>query len=380
MLKVAYCTPWNIARDGIADYSEYLVAELRKNDLEVKILPLGYYISGKAFYEQLAKEANLCDICHIQFNYLYFNGEMPYRNMFIYFLRLVKVPVVITCHEVRLVDKAVIQAGKRDFRTGIYNNTLGFWRALSYFMHRKIFAMAHKIIVHTQSQLELARSLVEDKSKIIFLTHGIPVIPAADLSYDAGQAKKELGLENKRVLTIFGFVNTRKNYFLALDALKLLSQDVVLLIAGGPMTDNATDTLFFMQLQMGVVEAGLGERVKITGYIKGEGSARIMAATDIALALFSSDTGSGALSLYLAYHKPVIASNIRSHIEINNSIQCLDILNKNDPDELKSRTNFMLGNADKRKLLIKGASEYAREYSYSRIASRTARIYRELLH
>ena len=85
-----------------------------------------------------------------------------------------------------------------------------------------------------------------------------------------------------------------------------------------------------------------------------------MAATDICLAPFSSTAASGALSLCIGYHKPIVASDIAVHKEINGRIPCLELFKSGDPRDLLQKIRALLGDESRLKELSAGADMYSR--------------------
>jgi hypothetical protein len=99
---VSMCAGWGQAKDGVADYSGHLAGELARAGFDVRRTALRNYIGDTSYYKKAAVEACAADVCHVQFNYPYFNGELPYRNRFAGFVKEVKPPIVMTAHEVRV--------------------------------------------------------------------------------------------------------------------------------------------------------------------------------------------------------------------------------------------------------------------------------------
>lgn len=377
-LKVFFCTGWNIAKDGIADYSRYIVKELKRL-IDVDIIRLNHYVSEKDYYIQRAKEANQGDIVHIQFNYVYFNGPLPYRNRFLTFTKHLKVPIVMTAHEVRVGYDPIPPGVTSNIKRTIFNNTVLLWNFWSATHHRKMYGQVERIIAHTNGQADIIKGLVDDRERVMVIPHGIPIIPAKAKAISLSDAKTELGLDGKTVLTIFGFINRRKGYEQVMDAVLKLSGDVILLIAGGRMTDNVVDKEYYDSFLKMITDRGLKERVKITGYLKDIDVPRIMAATDICLAPFLSQSASGALSLCIGYNKPIIASNIQANMEINEKVPCLEIFRYGDSNELLMKINDLLDNRDRRMELSRLSGEYSKRFSYARIAEATVKVYEEVI-
>lgn len=377
-MKVSFCTGWDIAKDGIADYSRYIVKELRRL-IDVNIIKLGHYVSERDYYIQRAKEANISNIVHIQFNYVYFNGSLPFRNRFLTFTKHLKVPIVMTAHEVRVGYDLIPPGVTSNIKRTVFNDTLLLWNFWSAIHHRKMYRQAERIIVHKNGQAEVIKRLVDDPEKIMVIPHGIPIIPPEAKTISLTAAKKELGLDGKTVLTIFGFVNRRKGYEQVMDAMLKLSGNVILLIAGGRMTDNVVDKEYYDRFLKRITDMSLKKRVRITGYLKEADVPIVMAATDICLAPFLSESASGALSLCIGYNKPIIASNIPANMEINEKVPCLELFKYGDSNDLLMKINDLLHNEDRRIELSRLSGEYSELFSYARIAEDTIKVYEEVI-
>lgn len=377
-MKVAFCSAFNRNKDGIADYSGYLAAELKKR-VEIQEVKLDYYIPENSYYLQKAREANFADIIHIQFNYIYFNGDLPYRNKFCLFLKHLKKPVVVTVHEIKIGYEPITSGITSGFRRLVFNNTLFFWNFWSLAYQRNIFKRIDKVIAHTKEQYRIITRLVKNQDKIIIIPHGIPIIGLENKNIPGLESKKALNLEGKRVLSIFGFINKRKGYELVLGCLAQLPEDIVLVIAGGPMSDNFTDRQYSNFIERKISALGLKERVRLTGYLKPQDIPEVMAATDICLAPFKSLSASGALSLCLGYNKPIIASDIDVHREINNRFKCLEMFRQGDGQDFFEKIKGLLNNPGRSSELAKASQAYSNEFSYSKIAEKTVLLYEDIL-
>ncbi|MFA6216191.1 MAG: glycosyltransferase [Candidatus Omnitrophota bacterium] len=378
-MRVAFCTGWDTPRDGIADYSQHLVTSLKRCGVSIKIAKLGFYIDDKSYYQALAKSIEGVDVCHVQFNYVYFNGELPYRNRFLYFLENVKVPVIMTAHEVRPSYKPGQGGFNGDVKKFIFNHTLLFWNTWSHLYHKVVYSRVNKIIVHTRCQQIMVNPFVDSREKIVLIPHGIPEFSRFESLMAKAQAKKKLGLEDKAVVTIFGFINKKKGYELILDILPQLPPEVIFFIAGGCMTDNSIDQEYYQGLLKIIAQKKLQERVRISGYIQEHEIPDIAAATDICLAPFSSTSASGALSLCIGYHKPIVASDIDVHREVNERIPCLELFRHDDAADVREKIMGLLRNQERLSELIELTKEYSARFSCFHIAEKTLEVYQEVL-
>ncbi len=196
-MKVSMFTTWD-TKCGIADYSCQFKAALEKTGTAVTIVPVGRK-KGAFDLIRLGKMMNDADIAHIQHEFSFFANAFILRSFVncSLFLRQIKIPTVITMHE-------VVPIGER----------LGKFPFLH--LYRMIFSSVDVITVHTEKHRRtiLEMGVNDDKVKLI----PIPVPEIEPLSNTKQHDKELLGVDGKKVLTVFGFLNNRKGYELVLDA------------------------------------------------------------------------------------------------------------------------------------------------------------------
>lgn len=375
-MKICMCAGTQGRQDGIADYAAHLSVGLRSLGAEVDHVRLGYYEPARAFYDNAAAAASSGDVCHVQFNYVYFNGELPYRNSFVYFAKRVSKPMVMTAHEVRL---RLEPSPRRGLKGLIYNCALPVINGWSLEYHREMYASASAVITHTKGHLAAVRSMMKAPERASIIPHGVPAVPEADSRYPRDEAKRALGLAGKTVLSIFGFINPRKGYSQALDALRRAGENTVLLIAGGSMTENMADKEFYRKLTAEIKARSPAGRAVITGYLDHERIKVAMAATDIVLAPYDSSAASGALALAIGYGKAIVASDIPVHEEICERVPCLKLFRSGDAGDLAEKIKTLSEGAGERQRLSEAALRYAAEYSYAKVASKTMEVYKSVV-
>lgn len=370
---------WAQAKDGVADYARHLAGALESKGVTVDKVPLGYYVNENGYYDEVAAMADAADICHVQFNYVYFNGELPYRNRFARFASALSKPFVMTAHEVRVGFLGGVSGFDSAVKGLLFGATLPVWNAWSRSYHKKMYDSARAIIVHTSSQMEAVASLVKDPGKVVLIPHAVPAVTDAARGISKEEAKKAFGFEGKAVLCIPGFVNARKGYECALEAMRALPDGVCLLIAGGRMTESRPDVAYYDRTAGLIRSKKLDNRVKITGYLNEFGISEAFAAADICLAPFSSPAASGALGLCIGYRKSIIASDIPVHKEINERISCLELFRQGDAVELAAKIKSLIGDRARSKALSDAAASYADRFSYGNIAGETLALYEKVL-
>ena len=56
-MRVSFCTPWRLEKDGISDYSGYMVDALKKRGIDIGVIELRPYIGERAYYRKIAHDA-----------------------------------------------------------------------------------------------------------------------------------------------------------------------------------------------------------------------------------------------------------------------------------------------------------------------------------
>src|SRR5579872_4805091 len=93
---------------GVADYTQYLLPELRKH------VEVPFVVEA----EQFTDEMNAVDLAHIQHQYFLFGGVAPWKSRFARLARRLRVPAVMTVHEFvapqgRLLFRVAVAATNR---------------------------------------------------------------------------------------------------------------------------------------------------------------------------------------------------------------------------------------------------------------------------
>lgn len=352
-MRITFATTWNSAC-GIAAYSRSLVAELEKH-AEVEVVSLDP--DCRLPLDQLAERLNQGDVIHIQHQYPFFGGMALHRNWFRRLLKRLRKPVIVTVHELDL--------GEDDLWP------LNWYKPwFNYYLFGA--PGIRRVIVHTEQHKELLVRLGMadigiEPDHVRVIPEGVPLVQEVAISPE--EAKSELGLADKKVVTIFGFVVRRKGYEVAFEALGELPDDVVLLIAGGCHPNDRTG--FFEELK-----AKLPDRVIVTGYLPDDHIPVVMAATDVIAAPFTEMSNSASIVWSIAYGKPIVASDLPATREINERLECLMLFEAGDPHGLASRISDLLQND---RHAVEAVRAYAREFTVARSADETFQIYQELV-
>lgn len=334
---------------GVADYTQYLLKELGKR------VDVAYETDAEGF----TQEMNQVDIVHIQHQYFLFGGVAPWKNWFSRFVNKVTAPAVMTVHEFVSPEgnparRWVIDlANKRQF----LNPTV------------------RRLVVHTELDRQRLTGCGAPRQKIEVVRHGVPPAP---IMPERDEARNLLGLQGKNVVTVFGFISRRKGYETALAVTRDLPEDMILLIAGSKHPDDESD--FVNQLERAVSELKLTDRVRFTGYLNDAQVAEVMSATDVILAPFVESSGSGSLAMALACGKPIVASPIEPHLEMDRDMMGVLVFPKTvDPVGYAAAIMNLRDNAELMDIQMKKSLAYAESHSYRRMAEETVRVYEQAL-
>jgi|SRR5579862_4443290 len=330
---------------GVADYVGYLLPELRRR-ADVRLV---------VDAERFGPEMNAVDVIHVQHQYFLFGGVAPWKNRFGRFVRRLSAPSVMTVHEI------VPATGKPTVRAAVRaTNRMQF-----------LAPSVQRLIVHTEADRRalMAEGVTADRIEVV--RHGVPAAPVMP---SRDEARRDLGLSRSFVLTVFGFLARRKGHLLAIEAMSELPNDVVLLLAGGSHPDDRSEYPDAVQTE--IEQSGLGDRVRVTGYLSPEQVARVMSATDVALAPFTSSSGSGSLAMAFACGKPILASDIAPHREIAVAdATALRLFPSGNPSDLARAIIALREETGALDRLAEGARDYATVHSYGRMAEETVQVY-----
>lgn len=358
---------------GISDYTRYLAEALvslpQIGDLRFIPAPenagavgtlaaLRGYRRAEQQFGDLGARMNGADVAHVQHQYFFFGGVAPHKSHIRAFLDSVRVPLVMTVHEIAQPTEG---ASFMHRQLLAYANRAGF-------LHRAV----RSFIVHTASDRDYLGTLGVPSERI-----GVLALPAPNPlpMPDSAASRRKLGLEGRRVVTLFGFLASKKGHFVALDALAEFPDDVVLLFAGDRHPDDRTD--YVDRLRSEIAVRGLGERVRITGYVADADIPVLMSATDVAIAPFLQTSGSASLAQLFAYGRAVMASDIPPHREILRAFPGV-METASGAKELAEKVALILTDATKRRALQTAARAYAEQHSYLHMARETAAIYERI--
>lgn len=374
-MKVAMFSSWQV-RCGIADYAAALVAGLRTlPDTDVDVVGFDREAHPRADYARWGQALNSGQIAHIQHEYSFFGYLLPWRNHFGALAGQVKRPLVITRH-VSFDGPLTVPAGGvgglvRKAKWSMYNRWLGPYAR---HLNKDTFDIAQRIIVLSGRLKDHLVARGVEAAKIRVIPGGAPDVPPAR----GGEAvRARYGWEGRRVIGQFGYIAPPKGHALALDALARLPADYVLLIAGGPRLERHRP--FQEAIEAHIAALGLGERVRITGYLAAEDIPAHIDACDALIYPYTHADFSYSVATGLAYrHAPVVASDIYGHREIAAACAGMTLFASGDAEALAASVRRVVETPTLREAAREGMQRYAVTHAWPAIAARTREVYAEI--
>ncbi|TFH00872.1 MAG: glycosyltransferase [Candidatus Thorarchaeota archaeon] len=191
-------------------------------------------------------------------------------------------------------------------------------------------------------------------------------------------AKKQLGVTDKEIILVFGFIRRDKGIHLAMDAIKKVCKtepNILLLVAGEPFDEDGEEYLQeLLQLQK---EYDLFVNVRFdTDFIPEEDISVYFTAASIILAPYTESIGaSGPLHASAGYGIPIVASDAGLHISEALGGNVLTF-NQLDPESLSKQINYLLVNRNIAQQISTNLIEYSESESYDVAAKRTRDYYK----
>lgn len=176
-----------------------------------------------------------CDVTHVQFNRAIWGDDTALHNIGL-FAEQLACPLLIQIHDIyvpsRMVHvrrmlkpwlKARLGLGRLATRDASSLSARGA-------EYRRLSALATMLVVCSREEQRRLQRLVR-ASSIRVIPHFVESTPMLP---DSSVAKRELGLFDRKVVTLLGFNHRRKGHALLLEALARLPQEYMVVFLGGP--------------------------------------------------------------------------------------------------------------------------------------------------
>ena len=316
-------------------------------------------------YINVAKEINEMEsvkLLNIQHEFGIFGGY--YGEHLLEFIKVLNKPFVVTFHTIVPENVSKSRTRKR--------------------VLQEIAKKAAKIIVLNKLAIDiLKKDYGVDDSKIVVIHHGIHDVPFEN----SIKEKRNLGYDDKIVLSTFGFVSWHKGYEHVIDALPPVVKkfpNVLYLIIGGihPKKRMKYGDKYLKFLKNRVNKLGLEENVVfINNYLPLNEILRYLKATDIYIC-HTNATGqivSGTLSYAMGTGRAVISSPFLHANEILTPERGIIVKESMNPSLFTNAIIKLLSDPDLRNKMAKNSYEYTRHMTWSNVAIFHMKVFQEYL-
>jgi len=352
-IRINFISTWGI-RCGIAEYSKFLINSMRTIDyLNVRVFPVSNaYIKNPFYYFRLALSTGRdVDIVHIQYHPSFFEISpvlFSYFPLLIMGLKLLsKAKIVITIHEL---------GNRKD--PGVKLNIL-------------LMRVAQSVIIHSTDLFYELKMYGFSEEKLTRIPHGTLV----GFEKNTEECKRNLGYYDKKVLTIFGFIQPNKGHDTFIRAMSYLPENTIVLILG--VARSKTSEKYVRTLKELVSSLKLDERVIFMGFVNDEAMSELIGATDIAVFPYRHIEISGALHRILGYKVPSVTSDLSYFKEIQENYDCIEIFKTDNYIDLANTIIKLIENQDYLKHLTRKCEKFIELTNWDLIANRTFGCYLE---
>ncbi len=272
---------------GVRRYGRLIADEARTREgLTITEVEAGRVDESSEQLAQVASELAHCDVVLMQWNRRGWGKNGRSLPRLLRFRRAYKGALVVTMHDV--FDRVGLR--ERHLQPDVWSL-------------RWLGRTAERIVVHSQIEVERLRGIIPVE-KVSVIPH---FVEGRQLTLTADEARARLGLSDRRVVTLLGFVYGRKGHRYAVEAVPFMPDDAVMVYAGGPVAGR---TYVHDLARSKAQELGLGDRFRITGYLDETEWETWIAATHLAILPFTDLSASGSLSSWISAGKPMLVSDL----------------------------------------------------------------------
>jgi glycosyltransferase involved in cell wall biosynthesis len=271
---------------GVRRYGQLIADEARSREgLTITEVEAGRVDQSSEQLSRVAAGLAGCDVVLMQWNKRGWGKHVSLTRL-LRFRRAYTGALVVTLHDV--FDRAGLR--QRYLQPDVWSL-------------RQLGRTADRIVVHSQIEVERLRGIIPIE-KLRVIPH---FVEARELPLSPAAAREKLGLGERKVVTLLGFVYGRKGHRYAVEAVPFMPDDAILVYAGGPIEGRTfVHDLALQKAQ----ELGLGDRFRITGYLSEEEMGTWMAATHLAILPFTDLSASGSMSSWISSGKPMLVSDL----------------------------------------------------------------------
>ncbi|MCF4967338.1 glycosyltransferase [Nostoc sp. CMAA1605] len=397
--QIAFFSPFPPAKSGIADYSQDLVPSLQQYcnldlyedgylleaDVVNRILP---HTKFEAKLESQGYEGIIYQIGNSSYHCNMFSKLMRYSGISVlhdYYLGGLINYMDTQCPELGVklsqelehcygTDKGtelfkLIKRGKLNIHKKLPEEKI--------YLNRRVFTRSIGVVLHSKWACNRAiKEFEDDNHNIIHIPQLVPEFVCNEESFTL--ESQSLGIpDDSFIVAAFGFISSTKRPLEILHAFKkyITNQPKAYLVFVG-----GTDYVGSINIEREIEKLGLGNQVKITGYVSMSDFYRYIEISDICLNLRYPFNGESSASLLriLSVGKPTVVTDIGSFADFPDNVvhKIPQPHHSDEVNEIVKALILLTENEEYRHSLSHNSSEYiAKEHS----PERCARLYSDFI-
>lgn len=290
---------------GVSRYGRRLAARMATLDrVTVKEIEVREPPESREFADRVSRAVRSLDGCAIvalQYNRALFGEGAGQERLVRRLLAESPAPLVANLHDVYLDNpwttwrrsEATLRVRWQRLRHH-WSRTLPAKRALS-----RLVAGAAATIVCFDCERERLHGLrgAENVRVVPHFVEDRPGLPEREA------ARAALGVADRRVVSVLGYIHRRKGHDLVVDALSELPEDCVVAFVGSATPEHRD---YLASLERRARKSVGSDRLIVTGYVDEPTLERWLIATDVAVCPFRFFSASGSLATWISAARPIV--------------------------------------------------------------------------
>ena len=299
--------------------------------------------------------------------------------LFLILCRLFGFRTTVTLHSTWMADQVVDRAGTFHFL-----GRFSFLARAAFRGYMRLLDWGTDILqlstVKTNSLLRKAflRDFGYRPEKVVEIPHPCR-LPTKQL--DCGSASRMLGLPDRRIVLLFGFIRRGKGIDIAIEAMKQIRDSLpntIMLVAGTPQDKDGM--IYLQELREQTTRLSLDDHVRFDAeFIPEERVPVYFSAASAILFPYTESVGaSGPIHNYAGYGIPIVAADIGYHMRESIDGNVL-LFKRGDSKSLAKKLEEILSDDSLVTRLSQSQVSFAQKETWRRAANRTLEYYKRAL-